>query len=283
METASNDSTALRMFSSPSERDYSVRPHDISAVLRCITGFLLLVISSAFASDPPFPKEERARMLTDFRAQLAALNQEIEKAPREVPLYSQRGDRHLFLGQFKEAVTDFEKMIALDAAQDTPHWRLGIAYYFAGEFAKSARQFEKYHSYDGRDRENGLWKFLGDVRVLGLAPARRAMLVYTRFDREPFPALYTLFAGANTTAAFFAEIKHRNLADDPRVMFFANYYGGLNEHILGETDEALRLLHKAVASPWERSAEGGPVYMWQVARLHYEHLLAGTVQKGRGP
>ena len=72
----------------------------------------------------------------------------------------------------------------------------------------------------------------------------------------------------------FAEIKRKGLADEPSVMFFANYYGGLNEELLGRRARALELLQAAVASRWGRTAEGGPAYMWQAARLHYEALMA---------
>jgi lipoprotein NlpI len=239
---------------------------------RVVASLILSLVTTALASEPPIPAIERTSMLAAFTEQVAALGQAIEGSPREVALYSRRGDRHLFLGQFAAAVADFEKMIALDPAQDAPHWRLGIAYYFTGQFAKSARQFEKYHAYDGGDRENGLWKFLGDAKILGREPAQRAMLVYTRFDREPFPALYELFAGAKNTDDFFAGIKVRKLTDNPAVMFFANYYAGLHEEILGHHPKALALLREAVASTWGRTAEGGPAYMWQVARLHYEIL-----------
>ena len=246
-------------------------------MLRLVSTLLLLLVSSTtFAAEPPIPADERAKMLAGFSAEVTALDQAIAKAPREMALYSRRGDGHLFLGRFADAVADFEKMIALDPAQDAPHWRLGIAYYFTGQFAKSAQQFAKYHAFDGGDRENGIWKFLGDVKVLGLGPAQRAMLSYTRFDREPFPALYEMFAGAKITADLFAGIKDRQIADEPRVMFFANYYAGLHEEILGNHDKALALLREAVSSPWGRSAEGGPAYMWQVARLHFEALSASS-------
>ena len=245
------------------------------AMQRLISSFILLLASPTFAAEPPLPVEQRTAMLAEFKAQVATLTKAIEAAPREAELYSQRGDRHLFLGRFADAVVDFEKMIALDPAHDAPHWRLGIAYYFAGQFAKSARQFEKYHAHDGRDRENGIWKFLGDAKTSALDQARRTMLVYTRFDREPFPTLYEMFAGKKTTAELLADLKARNLADSPRVMFFANYYAGLNEELHGRHAEALALLHKSVANPWGRTAEGGPAYMWQVARLHYEALAAG--------
>lgn len=229
------------------------------------------------AGEPPLPPAERTALLDRAAAELAALDRAIAASPADPALYSRRGDRLLFLGRFAAAVADFEKMIALDPALDAPHWRLGIAYHFSGDFAKSSRQFEKYHAYDDRDRENGLWKFLADVRTLGLDRARAAMLPYARFDREPFPALYELYAGRLTLAAFFADLERRGLAADARVMFFARYYAGLHESLHGRPAAALPHLHAAVANPWGRTAENGPAYMWQVARLHWEQLAAAAL------
>ena len=261
----------------------AVCAHPLAPIFRRIAALLALafmfapVVSAATSpAEAPFPAAERTTMLAEFRTQRSALNRALADSPRDPSLYSRRGDRHLFLGEFAAAVADFEQMIALDPTLDAPHWRLGIAYYFTGQFAQSARQFEKYHAHENRDRENGLWKFLADVRTLGLARARAGMLVYTRFDREPFPSLYALFAGRQTTAAVLADLKTRGVAADPAALFFAHYYAGLNEAVLGRRPEALALLHAAVASPWGRTAEGGPAYMWQVARLHYESLSASV-------
>ncbi len=226
----------------------------------------IFISVSLFAHGFSAPASE---MLAAFEKEVAELDAALAKTPDQVALYSRRGDRHLFLGHFAKSVVDFEKMIALDPAQDAPHWRLGIAYHFSGDFAKSARQFEKYHDYDARDRENGIWKFLADVKLVGLEKARTQMLEYQRFDREPFPSLYEMLAGKKTTDELFAEIEAKKLGGEGSVIFFANYYGGLNELLLGHKPRALELLAKAVASPWGRSAEGGPAYMWQCARLHF--------------
>ena len=241
----------------------------LPAVLRLLLA--LLIPALALAAEPPIPADERAQMLAGFTAQIARLDDAIKAAPDSVRLYSQRGDAHLFLGHFAESVADFEKMVALNPTEDAPHWRLGIAYYFTGAFAKSAKQFVKYHDYDGGDRENGIWKFLGDAKSLGLEPARKAMLEYTRFDREPFPALYAMFASGKTDA-LFAEMATKDLTANEPVMFFASYYAGLHEEILGHREKARELLAKAVAGGWKNRGSSEPSYMWQVARLHYETL-----------
>lgn len=240
--------------------------------MRLFSTCLLTVAATAgFAAESPIPTTQRAAMLAGFERERAALDEAISQAPRDVRLYSRRGDCHLFLGRFAAAVADFEKMIALDPTEDAPHWRLGIAYHFTGQFPQSSRQFEKYHAHDDRDRENGIWKFLADVKLIGLERARKAMLPYTRFDREPFPVLYAMFAGRLTGDQLLADLASRQLTGDPRVMFFAHYYVGLHEELLGHRARAIELLGRAVASEAGRT-EGTPTYMWQVARLHYERL-----------
>ncbi len=243
--------------------------------MKRILPLLLALVAAGRAADvEPLPPEERVRMTAVWQEEVTAASAALVKEPRALGALSARGDAHLFLGEFPAAVADFETMIALDPAQDAPHWRLGIAYFFAGDFAKSARQFAKYHAYDGRDRENGIWKLLAQAKGEGLEKARGEMLDYTRFDREPFPALYEMFAGRKTADEVFAEIEEKGLLKDESVMFFANYYGGLDEALRGRRERALELLRKAVASPLGRGAPGGPGYMWQVARLHYERLRA---------
>jgi lipoprotein NlpI len=238
----------------------------------------LLAIHTGHTAEPASWPEWRAPMIAKFASDLKRLDDDIAQRPGSWQLYSFRGDCRLFLGEFAGAVADFEKMIAIDPEQDAPHWRLGIAYYFNGQFEKSARQFEKYHAYDGRDRENGIWQFLAQAKVTSLEKARAGMLVYAQFDREPFPSLYEMFAGKKTPDEVLAEIEHKGLAGDTEVAFFGSYYTGLAEEQLGHRQRALELLEKAVALPQAR-APGGPGYMWQVARLHWERLRATAAQK----
>lgn len=202
-----------------------------------------------------------------------ALTQEIQKSPTEGALYSRRGDAYLFGGRFAEAVADFEKMIILDPMQDAPHWRLGIAYYFAGQYEKAARQFEKYHTYESRDRENGIWRFLAQAKAAGIERARGGMLRYEHFDREPFPALYEMFTGTASAADVLRHLSERDLSADQAVQFFAHYYIGLNEELHGRTEVARAHLGKAVAVyDLDTPAPGGASYMWRVARLHLQQL-----------
>ena len=240
-------------------------------MIRIFLGMILLA-RCILADDAPLSAEARIEMIATFEKSRTEADDALAKEPSSAEWLTRRGDARLFLGDAKGAVADFEKEIAIDPSHDAPHWRLGIAYHFAGDFAKSARQFEKYHAYDGRDRENGVWHFLANARVTGIEKARAAMLGYTRFDREPFPALYEMFAGKKSGADVLAEMEKKGLGEDALVMFFAHYYVGLNDDLLGHRDAARGHLAQAVALALKSGARGGPGYMGQVARLHCEAM-----------
>src|SRR5690606_10326196 len=120
----------------------------------------LLAISLALVSS--LARASAQQMIQQLENDLPAASAVVAEKPGDTAALSRVGDLHLFLQQYPQAVAAFEEMIALDPAQDAPHWRLGIAYHFAGQYEKSSRQFAKYHAYDARDRENGVWKFLAD-------------------------------------------------------------------------------------------------------------------------
>lgn len=235
--------------------------------------YLLLPLFTAASLAMAAEETPTAKMLGEFKADIEQLDAAIAKNPDSTRALSARGDAHLFLGHFQEAVADYEKMIALDPKLDVPHWRLGIAYHFTGQWDKSSKQFAKYHAYGGRDRENGIWKFLADVHLHDLTTARKEMLEYTEFDREPFPAIYDLLAGKMTGDQYQAHLDSKKVSTDRQAMFFGQYYRGLFEELTGHHDHALASLRAAVAQfPAGEAISGGPGYMWQCARLHLEQL-----------
>lgn len=231
--------------------------------------------NSAGIQSPPRTPEQEPPWLQAIRSEEKALTSVIEKMPTSIGLFSRRGDARVFLGEYAGAVADYEAMISIDQAQDAPHWRLGIAYYFNGQFSKAASQFEKYHAFDGRDRENGVWKFFSQAKADGIEKARKEMLVYTRFDREPFPSIYAMLAGTMSPEALLKEVSAKGLENDSRVVFFAKYYAGIHHTFTGKKEDGLKLVKEAVAlfSP-ESAGRDGPGYMWHSARLHAAQLEA---------
>src|SRR6185295_5125654 len=163
-----------------------------------------------------------------------------------------------------------------DPKIESSHWRRGIAYFYAGQHEKAARQFEAYNSFDNVDRENGIWRYFSQRRAFGKEKAREGLLKYEKDDREPFPDVYQLFEGKRTPEQILAKIKAAEIGDEARESryFYAHLYIGLNHAVENKPDEAVKHLRKAVANTWAPGAGFGPDYMWHVGRVHYDLLTA---------
>ena len=140
---------------------------DALTALARVIFFVAVTAALASAADP-----DREKLNARFDKDIVRLTEEIAKAAKSVDLYSQRGDAYFYRGKFAEAVADYEKMVELQPALETSHWRKGIAYFYAERFNDAARQFEIYHSFDNVDRENGIWRYLSQTKAVGRAKAR---------------------------------------------------------------------------------------------------------------
>jgi lipoprotein NlpI len=225
--------------------------------------------------DPAAP-EERRKLQDQLDAEIARLDEQIQQKPDNVELYSQRGDQRFFRGRFDLAVADYDQMVKLDPALETSHWRRGIACFYAGKFREAARQFEVYHAFDDVDRENGIWRYLSQVKAEGKEKAREGLLRYRKDDREPFPDLYKMFSGELKPDAVLEKIDKARLPSLEREkrLFYAHLYLGLNDYVEERPESAERHLQRAVRNRWAPRAGGGPAFMWHVARVHHELLEA---------
>src|SRR5262249_46943154 len=226
--------------------------------------------------------DERDKMNARFDEDIARLTGQIEKAPKSVDFYSQRGDAYFFRGKFAEAVADYARMVELKPDLETSHWRKGIACFYAKRFRDAAKQFEIYHSFDNVDRENGIWRYLSQTKALGRDKAREGLLKYEKDDREPFPDVYRLFAGDITGDELLKKIRDAKISDQQRQqrLFYAELYVGLNEFVEGRLESAEQHLRLAAKNEWGSKAGGGPGYMWHVARVHHD-LLVDKLAKGK--
>jgi lipoprotein NlpI len=237
--------------------------------------FLLVFFPlAARADEPPLPAESLERMQQSFRRDEDRLADDIALRPDDVRLYSRRGDVRFFQGKFTGALADYEKMVELEPKLEVSHWRRGIAYFYAEDYDKAARQFELYHEFDDVDRENGIWRYLSQVKAIGRDKARSKLLKYSKVDREPLPAVYKLFAGEITPQEILDGIAAAEIPAEERVkrLFYAQLYIGLNHLVEDDLAAAQRHLAEAVRNEWGRTIGGGPTYMWHVARLQEERL-----------
>ena len=240
-----------------------------------VTLSLLSNVIAAEPDDHPLSREQRDGLRTTLQERASQLSKTIEEA-ESVGAYSQRGDAYFFLGDFDRALADYEKMVELNPDSGASHWRRGIARFYAKKFDKAAKQFEEYHSFDNVDRENGIWRYLSQHRAYGVEKAREGLLKYEKDDREPFPAVYQLFAGKLTPQQIEQQIADAKIDDEERSKreFYAHLYIGLNHAVEGRDTEAFKHLRKSTANTCGPKAGYGPNYMWHVGRLHYDLLLA---------
>lgn len=218
-----------------------------------------------------------------LKGKIEKLTAVIEANPREVTLYSQRGDALFFLGDFTAAVADYSRMTELDPSLDGSHWRRGIALFYAEKYDEAAAQFERYHSFDNVDRENGIWRFLSQTKASGLKVAREGLLKYEKDDREPFPDVYRLFAGTITPDGVLQNIADAKVSDVEREkrLFYAHLYIGLYASVTDNPELASTTLDASVNNTWGPTGGYGPSYMWHVGRLHAIGLKAKQASQSR--
>jgi lipoprotein NlpI len=252
-----------------------------SCVRVVLTACCVLGTSALSATEPPASERDTEKLTPGLTERVTRLTAEIAGQPEKFELYSQRGDALFFLGKFAEAVADYDRMVELDAKQDASHWRRGIALFYAERYRQAAGQFERYHSFDNVDRENGIWRYLSQAKAYGKERARQDLLKYEKDDREPFPDLYRLFAGTIMPDEVLQHIAEARIDDRERDkrLFYAHLYVGLNCAIENEPEAAREHLAKAAASTWAESAGYGPRYMQHVARLHRDLLDAAAAKQ----
>jgi len=231
----------------------------------------------------PKESEEAYETPPDVQAVLDATQSELDLQASQqdsnatstptLPELSQQADLAFYRGDFESAVRKYKAMMSLDPRLKTSHWRLGIALFYAGQPKEGAAVFDRYHSYDNVDRENGIWRFLCHYRAFGAEEAQKQLLRYEKDDRHPFPRVYQMFEGRLSAADLVENIpEDLTPSDRDARLFYCHLYAGLYLAVQEKPDAAKRHLEQMIVNRWARSAGFGPRYMWHVGRIHYLQL-----------
>ena len=96
-----------------------------------------------------------------------AVEQSMKPSVRELAarVLHLRGEQHFRHARIAECIADFDRQVQMQPARAAEHWQRGIAYYYAGEYEKGARQFELHRTVNPQDVENAAWHFLCLVRA----------------------------------------------------------------------------------------------------------------------
>ena len=187
--------------------------------------------------------------------------------------YYLRGRELFRVGKISESVADFDEHARLSPELAPRQWERGIALYYAGEFARGARQFEDYQTYDSRDVENSVWRFLCMARDSGVAEAREAMLPIKDDRRVPMMQIFELYRGQIQSQAVLDAAEAGQPSPEVLVgrLFYAHLYLGLYFEATGDAELARKYIELASADS-ARKGRGVNSYMWDVARVHRQRL-----------
>jgi lipoprotein NlpI len=172
-----------------------------------------------------------------------------------------RGEEHFRHARIAKSIADFDRQVQLQPNTAAEHWQRGIAYYYAGEYEKGARQFELHQTINQQDVENAAWHFLCLVRAPkgSLEAARKKLMPVTHDSRVPMAQIQQLFAGTMTPE----EVLRVGQEAGGAAKFYADLYVGLYYEARSRNDESLRLVALAADNPVARKN-----YMGDVARVH---------------
>jgi Tol biopolymer transport system component len=205
--------------------------------------------------------------------QAADLTQSSNQSVRDLAtrILQSRGEKHFRHGNLAESIADFDRQLQLRPDEEAHHWQRGIAYYYAREFEKGARQFERHRTVNPEDVENAAWHFLCVARAPdgSVEKARKALIPVTKDARIPMAEIQQLFAGTKSPE----EVLKVGQTAGGRAKFYADLYVGLFYEALGQNPESRRLIQLAADNS---SAKGN--YMRDVAHVHLALRAADATQ-----
>lgn len=265
--------------------------HTLSAVKWLLSVALVVSLASCSrAKDSELAPEVAKQVMEAFQSEdfdrVVELTQGIvgDSQWRQVraTAFQRRGEKRFFDGKIKEAIADFDEVVALYPEQDPHHWQRGIGYYYAGEYEKGKAQFERHQTVNPQDVENAVWHFLCAVRAPGgnVEEARQALIPIDRDFRVPMKQVHDLFAGRGDADAVL-EAARRNkdssaaLSDLERShLCYAHLYLGLYFEALGEDAKSAEHIRKAA---YEFPTDH---YMGKTAQVHAKLRGIGPLAAG---
>jgi lipoprotein NlpI len=236
--------------------------------------FPLCFTSKLMAQDPLDELLKQATVAAekgDHDRAVVLLSDAITKDPKRAIAWYLRGRANFCAGKVAESVADFDKYVELSPNAESRQWERGISYYYAGEFAKGAKQFELYQTYHDQDVENSVWRYLCVAKSEGVEKAQANMLPIDRDARVPMMEIYDLYRGKLKPEDVLKTAEAGNPTKEVlnTRLFYAHLYLGLWHEAGGRAADAKKHLLQA-----EQHKIGH--YMWDVAHVHADRLRAAA-------
>ena len=198
-------------------------------------------------------------------------------AAQEVPDYVRKGSEELAAGKINQSIRSFEAAGRLQHDVRPHLWQLGIAYYYANQFADGRDLFVTHQLVNPHDVENAVWHFLCVARLENVEAARKKLIRITGDTRVPMKEVHGLFAGkSDPQAVIDAASRVSDDAQRKNALFYAYLYLGLYEEALGNTAKSKEYIAKA-AGEFQQTH-----YMGKIAQVHAKlRAKAGDTPKPR--
>jgi lipoprotein NlpI len=193
----------------------------------------------------------------------------IELAPDNASVFHARGSSRFKGGDVKGSIADFDREIGLEPNSERRHWQRGLSYYYDGQYAQGAKQFELYQTYDASDVENVVWRYLCQAKVDGVEKARADMLPLANSDgRVPMMKIYDLYLGRAAPQDVLARAQSGEPSETELThrLFYAHLYLALYYESIGDTENLRKQMFEAEKLEISH-------YMWDVAKVHADMLI----------
>lgn len=235
-------------------------------LIRCSFPLLLCLACSCSAGadsvEDLLQQAAQASQRGEHQTAIARLSEAIQQSPMTALPWYLRGREHFRTGKIKESVADFDRYVQLAPRAESQQWERGIAYYYAGEYKKGAKQFADYQTFHDQDVENSAWRYLCVAKDEGVEQARKNLLPIKSDTRVPMMSIYKLYQGENKPEEVLAAA-----GGDNQALFYAHLYIGLWHEVNGRPAEAKSHILEAEKHKISH-------YMWDVAHVHAERLRA---------
>ena len=237
----------------------------------------LSLLSSAIQAAPDQLEHRYARatiyeMGRQFREAIADCDHILKRREDHIRSLQLRGSARFRSGDIAGSIADFDAAIERVSNLEQRHWQRGISYYYVGEYAKGARQFELYQTYHGGDVENVVWRLLCQAKEIGFHKAQQEILTLAEPDsRIPMMQIYDMYRGRKTPDDVFTAADKGDPGEKKLKIrrFYAHLYVALYHEARGEIEPMQKHMLEA-----ERREI--PHYMWDVAHVHAQRLRART-------
>lgn len=245
--------------------------HTIGPSLAALVLGVALLASGQDSTEDLLQQATIAAEKGDHDRAVSLLTGVLDKEPKTALAWYLRGRANFCAGKIKESVADFDKYVELSPRVESRQWERGISYYYAGEYAKGAKQFKLYQTFHNQDVENSVWRYLCVAKSEGIEKAQANMLPIDNDSRVPMMQIFDLYRGKLKPA----DVLQAAEAGDPTKevlntrLFYAHLYLGLWHEAAGRAKEAQEHLLQA-----EQHKIGH--YMWDVAHIHADRLRAAA-------